>query len=410
MEPQYLATPFETATREWAWEARLLRWLTFLWLFLGAIALFSASYPFASDRFGDGLYYFKRQIAWALVGLVGFFFAARTPTRLFLENARWLLLLLLGTIWLTAIPGVGTTINGATRWLEITGLLVQPSEPIKPFLVLQAAIVFGRWQQLSPHVRWRWILVFVAVVLGVLAQPNLSTAALCGIVLWLMALGAGLPYRHLLGAAAGGLGLALASLALKEYQRRRIFSFLNPWADPYQDGYQLVQSLLAVGSGGIWGEGLGMSQQKLFYLPIQHSDFIFSVYAEEFGFAGSLFLLLLLSAYATLGLMVALKSRSPVRQLAIIGLVTVLVGQAALNIGVAVGVLPTTGIPLPLFSYGGSSIIASLFSAGLLVRFARESHVANVVAFPDRRELSSRRKRHGVSKRQSVVPDWSDRD
>jgi cell division protein FtsW len=164
---------------------------------------------------------------------------------------------------------------------------------------------------------------------------------------------------------------------------------LNPWADPAQDGYQLIQSLLAVGSGGVWGTGFGLSQQKLFYLPIQYTDFIFAVFAEEFGFIGSLLLLLLLGIYGTLGLYVALKARKIVHQLVAIGAVILMVGQSLLNIGVATGALPTTGLPFPLFSYGGSSMIASLLAAGLLIRVARESSEAEVVSLSEQR-LSAR--------------------
>jgi cell division protein FtsW len=144
-------------------------------------------------------------------------------------------------------------------------------------------------------------------------------------------------------------------------------------------GYQLVQSLLAIGSGGSWGEGLGLSQQKLFYLPFQDTDFIFAVFAEEFGFVGSILLLLLLVTYATFALLVAMKCRDRVKRLMAVGAMTVLVGQALLNIGVATGALPTTGLPLPLFSYGGSSSLASLILAGLLIRVARESNEAEIV-------------------------------
>jgi len=170
-------------------------------------------------------------------------------------------------------------------------------------------------------------------------------------------------------------------------------SFLNPWADPMQDGYQLVQSLLAVGSGGTWGSGFGLSQQKLFYLPIQYTDFIFAVYAEEFGFAGSLLLIVLLMAYATLALMVAMRAKTPIHRLVAIGTMVLMVGQSLLNIGVATGVLPTTGLPLPLFSYGGNSMIASLMAAGLLIRVARESSEAEVVPLQGRRFVQGRSRR-----------------
>jgi cell division protein FtsW len=382
---RHLIPFFDTSAQSWALEARLLRWLTFLWLMIGLAALFSASFPVADADFGDGLYYFKRQVMWILVGLVGFNLLVHSPLRYALGMAHWFLILILGLIFATLIPGIGTTVNGATRWLSLGPVPLQPSELIKPFLVLQSARLFGQWNRFSSTYRVVWLIIFAAVLAGILLQPNLSTTALCGMTLWLIAMAAGIPYAYLGGTALGGLLLATLSISIKEYQRRRVISFLNPWADPAQDGYQLIQSLLAVGSGGIWGTGFGLSQQKLFYLPIQYTDFIFAVFAEEFGFIGSLLLLLLLAVYGTLGLLVALKARKIVHQLVAIGAVILMVGQSLLNIGVATGVLPTTGLPFPLFSYGGSSMIASLLAAGLLIRVARESSEAEVVQLSEQR-------------------------
>jgi cell division protein FtsW len=371
--------------KDWAIEARLLRWLTFLWIFIGLAVLFSASYPVADVDMGDGLYYFKRQIASIAIGLIGFNLLVYSPLRYILGIADWFVLLLLLVIFLTLLPGMGTTVNGATRWLAIGSFLVQPSELIKPFLVLQSARIFGQWERLQWPTRLLWIGIFALTLAGILLQPNLSTAALCGMMIWLIALAAGLPWSYLGSAAGTGVMLAVISVSIKEYQRRRLISFLNPWADPAQDGYQLIQSLLAVGSGGIWGTGYGLSQQKLFYLPIQYTDFIFAVFAEEFGLIGGLLLLLLLGAYATVGLRVAIRARNSVHQLVAIGVVVLLIGQSLLNIGVVTGALPTTGLPFPLLSYGGNSVIASLMAAGLLIRVARESSGAEVLSLDKRR-------------------------
>ncbi|AFZ12814.1 cell cycle protein [Crinalium epipsammum PCC 9333] len=384
---------FDSSVREWSLSARLLRWLTFLWLFVGLVVLFSASYPNGDANYGDGLYYFKRQIIWVLIALVIFNLVVRFPLRHVLGMAPWFLMVILSLIFLTLVPGLGDTTNGATRWLSLGPIAIQPSELIKPFLVLQSARIFGQWERLTWKVRFTWLGIFGGVLLGILLQPNLSTTALCGMTLWLIALASGLPFSYLGGTALGGVMLAVISISLKEYQQRRVMSFLNPWADPMKNGYQLVQSLLAVGSGGTWGSGFGLSQQKLFYLPIEYTDFIFAVYAEEFGFAGSVMLLLLLITYATVGLIVAIKTRHKIHRLVAIGATILLVGQSLLNIGVATGALPTTGLPLPMFSYGGNSMIASLMAAGLLIRVARESSEADVVSLHDRRQFGSRRQR-----------------
>ena len=352
---------------------------------MGLVVLFSASYPVGETNFGDGLYYVKRQLIGIVIGLVGFNIVVHFPLRDVLGKAHWFVLVLLVFIFITRIPGLGTTTNGANRWLSLGPVQIQPSELIKPFLVLQSARIFGQWSRIRWSVRLSWLFIFALVLLGILIQPNLSTTALCGMTLWLVALAAGLPYLYLGVTALGGVLLAYLSISLKDYQRRRVMSFLDPWADPRQDGYQLIQSLLAVGSGGTWGTGFGLSQQKWFYLPIQYTDFIFAVFAEEFGFAGSLLLLLMLVIYATMALIVAIKARNAVHRLVAIGAMVLMLGQSLLNIGVATGVLPTTGLPLPLISYGGNSMIASLLVVGLLIRVARENTEAEVVSIQGRR-------------------------
>ncbi len=380
---------FFPSVSHWAILARLLHWLTFLWLFAGLAILFSASSPvgaFSNNYGGDGLYYFKRQLAWVFFSLIIFSIIIHFPLRHVLGISHWLVLGLLSLIFITAIPGLGTIANGSSRWLVLGPIQIQPSELIKPFLVLQSARIFGQWHRLSWNIRLFWLLIFVLVLLGILLQPNLSMTAMCGMTLWLMALAAGLPSIYLLSTAVSGVLLAYVSVSRQDYQKLRIISFLNPWKYKTDSGYQFVQSLVAVGSGGTWGTGFGLSQQKLFYLPFQYTDFIFAVFAEEFGFVGSLLLLLLLLVYATLALLVAFNTRHPVHRLVAVGAMILMVGQSLLNIGVATGALPTTGLPLPLISYGGNSMLASLVVAALLIRVARESSEAEVVPFQGRQE------------------------
>jgi len=380
-KPNYILPFYDPEVRDWGWEARLLRWLTLIWLSVGLMMVFSASYVEALETTQDGLYYFKRQLLWTLLGWVGFNWIARTPLRYLLVRSRLVLFILLGLLVLTLIPGLGTTVNGATRWIEVGIIPIQPSEPIKACLVLQAAHTFGRWNRISPQERITWFGLAAAILMAILLQPNLSTTLMCGIMLWLMALVAGLSWSLLGMTAFGGGTLAMLSLALQDYQRRRILSFLNPWADANGDGYQLVQSLVAIGSGQFWGSGFALSHQKIYALPIQYSDFIFAVFAEEFGFVGCSIAVLFLLGYGALAWWVASQAARLEHQLVAIGALIALVGQAIINIGVVTGALPTTGLPLPMFSYGGSSMIGSLIMAGLLVRVARENRQAEVIQF-----------------------------
>ncbi len=373
----------------WAAEARVLRWLTLLWIVLGWVVLLSASYASADLTYGDGLYYCKRQLIWIGLGLVLMQGIAVVPLRIWLRGAPWSMVFALAVLWALLIPGIGYEVNGAVRWVQVGPVPIQPSEFLKPLLVLHSAMALGQWDRLRDRQRWFWLGSVAIALIGILLQPNLSTASLCGISLWLVSLAAGLPLTYLWGTALGGGLLAVISISLRSYQQRRIIAFLNPWADPQGSGYQLVQSLLAIGSGSFWGTGFGLSKQKLANLPIQYTDFIFSVYAEEFGLVGSLLLLGLIGVYGGVGLWVAVKTQSATVRLVATGSVVFLVGQSLLNIGVATGGLPTTGLPLPFFSYGGSSMLASCILAGLLTRAARESS-APVATLPQRNGSSKK--------------------
>ena len=362
----FLPIPFG----HWPPEARLLLGMIALWCLLGLVVLGSASWWVAAREMGDAAYYLKRQALWLVASWGLLYLGLRISLR------RWLRLagpaLLVGMVLVALTLVIGSTVNGASRWLVLGPIQLQPTELIKPFLVLQGAAIFSHWSRIANDQKVVWLGIF-AITLGlILKQPNLSTAALCGMLLWLMALASGLPLWAMFGTAGSGLAVALASIAINDYQRIRVTSFLNPWKDAQGDGYQLVQSLLAIGSGGLWGEGYGLSTQKLQYLPIQSTDFIFAVFAEEFGYVGSVVLLLFLLLFAFVGLRVALSCRSNQQRLVAIGCTALLVGQSILNIAVASGAMPTTGLPLPMISYGGNSLLASLLTAGLLLRCSLE--------------------------------------
>ena len=365
--PSLLPMPWDS----WPAEARLMVGFVMLWSLLGLMVLTSASWWVAEREMGDAAYYIKRQGLWLLASWALFWLAIRTNLR------RWLHLaptaLLIGALLVAATLVVGSTVNGASRWLVLGPIQIQPTELVKPFVVLQGAVLFSHWRRIGADQKLLWLSVFGVLILLILKQPNLSTAALTGLLLWLMALAGGLPMLQLLGAAGGGLLLGASSILINQYQRDRVTSFLDPWKDDQGSGYQLVQSLLAIGSGGLLGQGFGLSTQKLQYLPIQTTDFIFAVFAEEFGFVGCLMFLLFLVLFAFVGLRIALSSTSNQHRLVAIGCTILLVGQSILNIAVASGAMPTTGLPLPMVSYGGNSLLSSLLVAGLLVRCSLEA-------------------------------------
>ncbi|MEB3172394.1 MAG: FtsW/RodA/SpoVE family cell cycle protein [Cyanobacteriota bacterium] len=355
----------------WPAEARLLLAMVGLWSLVGLLVLTSASWWVAEREMGDAAYYLKRQLIWMVASWALLWLGIRTSIRRWLHLAP--ALLLLGTLLVGATLVIGSTVNGASRWLVLGPIQLQPSELVKPFVVLQGAALFAQWKRSGIDQKLLWLGVFGALILLILKQPNLSTAALTGMLLWLMALGSGISLPLLLGTATAGGLVGVGSILSNAYQRVRVVSFLDPWRDAQGDGYQLVQSLMAIGSGGLLGEGFGLSTQKLQYLPIQSTDFIFAVFAEEFGFVGSAVLLLFLLLFGFVGLRVALSCRSNQQRLVAIGCTTLLVGQSILNIAVASGAMPTTGLPLPLISYGGNSLMASLLVAGLLIRCSLET-------------------------------------
>jgi len=374
----------------WPAEARLLLTLTAIWSLAGLLLLASASWWVAVREQGEGAYYVKRQLVWMAASWSLMAFTASTNLR------RWLKLagpaLWIGCLLIAATLVMGTTVNGASRWLVIGPIQIQPSELVKPFVVLQAANLFAHWKRTGLDQKLLWLSSFSVLILLILKQPNLSTAALSGLLIWLMAFSAGLPLVLLFGTAIAGGFLGTASILINEYQRLRVVSFLNPWQDPQGDGYQLIQSLLAIGSGGLFGQGFGLSTQKLQYLPIQSTDFIFAVYAEEFGLVGSLLLLLFLMLIGYLGLRVALRCRSNQARLVAIGCSTILVGQSIMNVAVASGAMPTTGLPLPLMSYGGNSLLSSLMIVGLLIRCSLES--TGLIGGPGQRRQARSAQRH----------------
>ena len=352
-------------------EGKLLFFLLSFWCALGLLVLGSASWWVANKELGDWAFFLKRQIAWYVPGLTIFLCLLRTNIRDLLKFSKPIFYFLLLLIGATII--FGSTINGSTRWLILGPIKIQPSEIIKPFCILEAANLFAHWNLVKNEKKITSLASFSILILLIMKQPNLSTAGLIGILFWVIAICGGVRINSLVSVAFLGVISAYISVRNNEYQMLRIQSFINPWNDPEGNGYQLIQSLLAIGSGGFFGKGFGLSMQKLQYLPIQHTDFIFAIYAEEFGLLGSILFLGLLMIICYLSLRIAIKCRNNYTKLIAIGCSTLIVGQSLIHIAVTTGSMPTTGLPLPFMSYGGNSLIASLFIAGMLIRCSIES-------------------------------------
>ena len=355
----------------WPYESKILIIFIGIWSILGLFILGSSSWWVASKEMGHWAYYLKKQIIWSIPGLCTFFFVLNTNIKSLLKYSRIIFYFLIFLILLTNINGI--TVNGSSRWLILGGLRLQPSELIKPFLIFEASNLFAHWKLVRNRKKILSIITFGLLILLILKQPNLSTAALTGILLWIMGLCGGLKLISLGLAASSGVITGCVSILNNEYQKLRITSFIDPWKDQQHSGFQLVQSLLAIGSGGIFGQGFGLSIQKLQYLPFMYTDFIFAIFAEEFGLIGSTLFLIFLLIFFYISLRIALKCRNNYTKLVAIGCGALLVIQSIMHIAVATGSMPTTGLPLPFISYGGNSLISSFFIAGTLLRCSLES-------------------------------------
>ena len=348
--------------------------ITFFLVAAGLIMIYSASAIFAGDRFGDQYYFFKRQMMWAGIGF--FMMAAASFLRLeLLQKLAKPFLIITGlSLVLVLFPGVGTKIGGARRWLRFGMFSFQPAEMAKLALIIYSAGFLSMKMEVLNNFRegvLPLLIVLGAAIALILKQPDLGTAVLIGSIVLVMMFIAGVPLRYL---AILGLGSApvFALLIFKvSYRWRRILVFLNPWEDPSNTGYQITQSLIALGSGGIIGVGLGKSVQKLYYLPESFTDFIFSIIGEEAGFVGTFCILLLMAVFICNAVKISRGAANPFAYLLGMGL-TVMIGlQAIIHMGVVTSCLPTKGLPLPFVSFGGSSLVVNMIAVGLLVNISR---------------------------------------
>ena len=355
----------------WPYEAKILIVIIGIWSILGICILGSSSWWVASREMGNWAYFLKKQIIWTIPGIGLFYFVLNTNIRNLLKFSRIIFYILFFLIFLTNLTGI--TVNGSSRWLVLGNLRLQPSELIKPFLILEASNLFAHWNLVKNDKKLISIITFGLLILLILKQPNLSTASLTGILFWVMGLCGGVKLSSLCSFASLGFITGCISILNNEYQKLRVTSFINPWKDQQESGFQLVQSLLAIGSGGLFGQGFGLSIQKLQYLPFMYTDFIFAIFAEEFGLLGCTLFLGFLAVFSYISLRISLKCRNNYTKLVAIGCGVLLTGQSIMHIAVATGSMPTTGLPLPFISYGGNSLIASFFIAGMLVRCSLES-------------------------------------
>lgn len=342
---------------------------------LGLVMVFSASAVVASSRYHDSIYFLKRQVAWLGFGFLLLHLASRVEYTVWRKLAVPLLGITFALLILVMVPAIGVTAKGATRWLKVGPISMQPAEMAKLVLVIYlAAYLTKREGQLDNF--W-WAFIPPLIVIGmcaalILRQPDLGTVVIVGLVtLGMMFLG-GARLAHLVTMVLLAVPAGLALIWGSQYRRQRLMTFLTPWEDPLNAGFQVTQSFLAFGSGGAFGVGLGEGKQKLFFLPEAHTDFVLALVGEELGLIGAASVMLLFAAFVLRGFWIAGRARKPFGRHLAHG-ITLLIGlQALINAGVVTGLLPTKGMTLPLVSYGGSSLIVTLLAVGILLSVSRD--------------------------------------
>ncbi len=343
---------------------------------LGIIMIYSSSSIFAAERFNDNAYFFKKQALFGICGIICMFLVMKIPYSFFNKIAYPLWFACLSLLIVLLIPGIGTKVGGAVRWLRLGSLSFQPSEMAKLAVIILLASSLSKKEAskiktfsigILPH------LIFVLpVCFLIILQPDFGTSFIILSVFFTLLFSAGVPFRYLslMTIIAGSTGTLL--IACKGYRIERLLTFLNPWENSTGSGFQIIQSFLAFGSGGIWGTGLGRGTQKLFYLPEPHTDFILSVIGEEFGFVGVITVTILMLMLIACGINIAMHARDMFGTYLALGITSLIGLQATINMSVVMGLLPTKGIPLPFISYGGTSLILNLISVGILLSISRQ--------------------------------------
>jgi len=355
-----------------------------MWLFgavvalvsVGVVMVYSASAIIAADRFRDPYFFLKKQLFWAVLGF-GCLWAAMTLNYRILERIMLpLLVVSLVLLVLVLVPPFSQEINGTRRWFRWGPVSFQPAELAKFSLVVYLAhfltrrreVVESFWLGLLPP-----LLVAGSMAGLVLLQPDMGSSLTLVVLVFCLLFLAGGRVRQMTLVAASALPLLAVAIYMAPYRLKRIMTFLDPWADPRGSGFQIIQSYLALGSGGLFGRGLGESKQKLFYLPEPHTDFVFAVLGEELGLLGAVSVIGLFGLLIWRGIRIGLGAPDPFGALLALGLTALLACQTLVNLGVVTGALPTKGLPLPFISFGGSALIMAMVSVGVLLNLSQHA-------------------------------------
>lgn len=343
---------------------------------IGIVMIYSSSAIYAERYYGSPFYFIKRQLFAILIGIIAIRIAIHFPYTRYKKLMPYLMAITFLIMILVLIPGIGKQVGSARRWIRFFGFGFQPAELLKFTLIVWVASFLDRRREVIGYFS-RGLLpgIIVAGIFSflLLLQPDFGTAVLICTTLLIMIFAAGAKLVYLIGSLGALLTIGVYLVISADYRLRRVTGFLNPWADPLDSGYQLIRSLTAFGSGGIFGQGLGDSKQKLFFLPESHTDFVFAILAEESGLIGVVLVLTLLILLLNKGFDISISCKDDFGKNLALGITVLLFLQSIFHIGVVMGLLPTKGIPLPFISYGGSSLILSMFLIGVLINIANSN-------------------------------------
>lgn len=347
---------------------------------LGLVMIYSASSYSAEVHYGDAFFYVKKQLLGFAPGLVLMYFAYKFPSERLKKLSTWALAVSVILLAAVFIPGLGQTSYGATRWINLGFITFQPSELAKFSLMLFLAKIYS---EKPPKSVKYLILPFAAtaIVLAlIMAEPNMSVTLAIAVAVLLVTVAAGLDNKVVVALSLLALAAIPVLIVAEPYRVRRLLAFLDPWANPKDEGYQLIQSYYAIGNGGIFGVGLFNSRQKYLFLPFAESDFIFSVIAEELGVIGCIFVMALYLVFIYAGIKTAFMQKDAFSRLAAFGLTVMIAVQSLMNMAVVTGSVPPTGLPLPFVSAGGSSLMVFMTATGLLAGFTGLSDKRSLIS------------------------------
>lgn len=341
---------------------------------LGVVMIYSSSAIYAQEIYKDPLFFLKRHLIYLALGLVGFGWILSLKPGQLRQWSKPMMLILLLSLMMVLIPGIGTKVSGARRWFRFGAVSFQPSEFAQVAVILYMADVLTRKRGLLKDFFQGVLpaLLVLGLTFGlILIEPDLGTSVATAVVAILMLFLAEVDWKIITPIFFAAVPVLVVLIAMKPYRMRRVMAYMNPWADPEGAGFQLIQSLVALGSGGWLGTGLGESRQKLFYLPAAHTDFIFSVIGEELGFIGLTIILILFFLMFWYGIRLALSAPDSFGMLTATGIIMLFALETLVHVAVTTGTIPTKGLPLPFISYGGSSLIANLMAVAVLLNVVR---------------------------------------